>query len=191
MADGYYEQAITELQALADWNANHAGYRQDLAEAWHGRGTLYMFWKGRELSMQPFVTGRTLRQQLFLEQPKDPRVIGDLARSHGFIGDVELDLGRVADALPHYERALKLYSEVLGEKHPDTLTSLNNYAIALHALGRTAEALPHYERVLMLRIELLGIKHPDTLNSFNSKPSKSSAGSSSSVRARRRIIMPF
>jgi CHAT domain-containing protein/tetratricopeptide (TPR) repeat protein len=57
-------------------------------------------------------------------------------------------LGRTAEALPNYERALKLRTEVLGEKHPDTLNSLNNYAFALQALGRTAEALPYYERFI-------------------------------------------
>ncbi|MBF0394082.1 MAG: tetratricopeptide repeat protein, partial [Alphaproteobacteria bacterium] len=57
--------------------------------------------------------------------------------------------------------------EVLGERHPDTLISLNNYAGVLESLGRAGEAEPLYKRALALRTEVLGERHPDTLISLN------------------------
>ena len=40
------------------------------------------------------------------------------------------------------------YTAVLGEKHPDTLTSMSNYAQALGKAGKGAEALGLQQRVL-------------------------------------------
>ncbi|MFN0315708.1 MAG: CHAT domain-containing tetratricopeptide repeat protein, partial [Burkholderiales bacterium] len=65
------------------------------------------------------------------------------------------------------EKALRLRTEVLGERHPDTLISMNNYGSALSALGRTGEALPYYEKTLRLQTDVLGERHPDTLRSIN------------------------
>ena len=56
---------------------------------------------------------------------------------------------------------------VLGETHPDTLTSRNNLAGAYQAAGRLAEAIPLYERTLADRERVLGETHPDTLSSRN------------------------
>ncbi|MES9900841.1 MAG: tetratricopeptide repeat protein [Sedimenticola sp.] len=55
----------------------------------------------------------------------------------------------------------------LGDKHPDTLTSLNNLAACLDTLGRAGEALPLFQQTLEQRREGLGDKHPDTLTSLN------------------------
>jgi YD repeat-containing protein len=48
--------------------------------------------------------------------------------------------GRLAEAIPLYERTLTDREQVLGDTHPDTLTSRNNLAYAYHAAGRVAEA---------------------------------------------------
>jgi CHAT domain-containing protein/tetratricopeptide (TPR) repeat protein len=63
--------------------------------------------------------------------------------------------------------ALDRATEVLGERHPDTLTSLNNYAAVLNRLGRAVEAEPLFKRALELRTEVLGERHPDTLTSLS------------------------
>jgi tetratricopeptide (TPR) repeat protein len=75
--------------------------------------------------------------------------------------------GRLAEALPLYERTLADREQVLGETHPSTLTSRNNLAYAYRAAGRLAEALPLYERTLADREQVLGETHPDTLSSRN------------------------
>jgi tetratricopeptide (TPR) repeat protein len=57
---------------------------------------------------------------------------------------------------------------VLGETHPDTLTSRNNLAGAYRNAGRLDEAIPLLERTLADREWVLGETHPDTLASRNS-----------------------
>jgi CHAT domain-containing protein/Flp pilus assembly protein TadD len=65
-----------------------------------------------------------------------------------------------------YEKAYRLRKEVLGEKHPGTLTSLSGLAFIYQAIGRLSDALPLYEKAYRLRKEVLGEKHPNTLGSL-------------------------
>ena len=55
------------------------------------------------------------------------------------------DLGR---AIPLYEQTLAGRQRVLGEDHPDTLTSRNNLADAYQAAGDLGRAIPLYEQTL-------------------------------------------
>ena len=55
----------------------------------------------------------------------------------------------------------------LGPDHPDTLTSMNNLALAYQAAGKLDLALPLFEETLKLRKAKLGPDHPDTLRSMN------------------------
>ena len=57
--------------------------------------------------------------------------------------------------------------EILGEKHPDTLNSLNNLASSYSYLGDYNKACKLQNAVYNARKEILGEKHPDTLNSLN------------------------
>jgi hypothetical protein len=54
---------------------------------------------------------------------------------------------------------------VLGEDHPDTLTSASNLAVDLHELGETQAAQELHEDTLARRRRVLGEDHPDTLTS--------------------------
>ena len=54
---------------------------------------------------------------------------------------------------------------VLGEEHPDTLTSAANLATTYRALGKYAEAEKIELDVLATRKRVLGEEHPDTLAS--------------------------
>ena len=56
---------------------------------------------------------------------------------------------------------------LLGDEHPDTLTSMNNLAGTLWALGDHAGARALYEPTLAALRRLLGDEHPDTLTSMN------------------------
>ena len=56
-------------------------------------------------------------------------------------------LGRTAEQLALNEKVLKLRTEILGERHPNTLTSMNNLALTYRALGRlkdVADLSPRY-----------------------------------------------
>lgn len=55
----------------------------------------------------------------------------------------------------------------LGEKHPDTLTSMSNLATRYSNLGRTQEAFELSEKVLQTMRRTLGKGHPNTLMSMS------------------------
>ena len=60
-------------------------------------------------------------------------------------------------------RVMETRKRVLGEEHPDTLTSMGNQAWTLKSCGRDAEALGlimECQRLLQLK---LGDLHPNTL----------------------------
>jgi tetratricopeptide (TPR) repeat protein len=77
------------------------------------------------------------------------------------------ELGRPDLALPHAQSALELRRRELGESHPDTITSLDNYALSLNWTGRAAEAEPLFKMALEQRRKVLGDNHPDTIRSLN------------------------
>ncbi|MFE3547415.1 SAV_2336 N-terminal domain-related protein [Streptomyces kronopolitis] len=73
--------------------------------------------------------------------------------------------GHTARAVPLYEATLVQREEVLGDMHPDTLTSRDNLAHAYRSAGDLGRAVPLYEATLVQREEILGDMHPDTLTS--------------------------
>jgi Tetratricopeptide repeat len=54
---------------------------------------------------------------------------------------------------------------VLGEEHPDTLSSMNNLAFTLQGQGRNDKAVNLISECVRLRNQILGAEHPDTLDS--------------------------
>ena len=56
---------------------------------------------------------------------------------------------------------------MLGQEHPNTLSSVNNLAQCMGALGDAAGALPLYRRALEGSERVLGKEHPETLASVN------------------------
>jgi hypothetical protein len=57
-------------------------------------------------------------------------------------------------------------SRVLGEDHPDTLTSIANLASTYRKQGRWKEAEELVVQVMETRKRVLGEEHPDTLTSM-------------------------
>ncbi|RDW71025.1 hypothetical protein BP6252_07588 [Coleophoma cylindrospora] len=73
-----------------------------------------------------------------------------------------------------YKEAEELQAQIMtthkrhnGERHPDTLTSMNNLAFLLDSQGKYDEAEPIYQETLQLKKKVLGKEHPDTLTSMN------------------------
>ncbi len=65
------------------------------------------------------------------------------------------------------QQALEIRKEVLGEKHPDYATSLNNLAIYYSDLGDYSKAIELGKQALEVNREVLGEKHPDYATSLN------------------------
>ena len=65
-----------------------------------------------------------------------------------------------AQAIEYGQDLVADSERVLGETHPDTLTSRNNLAAAYRAAGRLDEAIPLYERTLADRERVLGETTP-------------------------------
>ncbi len=75
--------------------------------------------------------------------------------------------GEPAVSLPLFERALQLRRGMLGQQHPDTLTSARSLALNLRALGQYELARRLNEDTLVRSRRVLGEEHPDTLTSAN------------------------
>ncbi|MCL4838940.1 MAG: serine/threonine-protein kinase [Thermoanaerobaculia bacterium] len=75
-------------------------------------------------------------------------------------------LGLLDAALPLQESALATRRRVLGEDHPDTLTSIDSLGLLLQDRGQLAEAEPFTREALAKRRRALGEEHPDTLLSL-------------------------
>jgi serine/threonine protein kinase/Tfp pilus assembly protein PilF len=79
------------------------------------------------------------------------------------IGKTYRDLGLYPESDQQIERALDLERRALGEKHPDTLATMNGLAELYQDQGDYAHAEPLFVRALQLRRQVLGEEHPDTL----------------------------
>ena len=55
----------------------------------------------------------------------------------------------------------------MGDRHPDTLTSINNVGSLLYAQGDPKGARALYEEALEARRATLGDRHPNTVGSIN------------------------
>ena len=75
--------------------------------------------------------------------------------------------GEYNRALPLYEECLARQKRVLGDDHPDTLTSLNGLASFFNYKHEYDRALPLHEECLTKRKRILGDDHPDTLASLS------------------------
>ena len=67
-----------------------------------------------------------------------------------------------------FSQVMKIQKRVLGEEHPDTLTSMANLAFTFKAQGRNDEAISLMEKFFQLREEVLGPQHPYTTPSLAS-----------------------
>ena len=56
---------------------------------------------------------------------------------------------QLSEALPLSKKAYRLINEVLGEKHPYTVGSLNNLALIYEELGKINKAIKHFEKFVI------------------------------------------
>ena len=77
------------------------------------------------------------------------------------------EAGRWKEAEKLNVRVVETRKRVLGEEHPDTLSSIYNLAITYWNQGRWKEAEELEVRVLEVRKKVLGVDHPNTLSSMH------------------------
>ena len=77
------------------------------------------------------------------------------------------DMGLFDAAMPLQQSALTTRRRLLGDEHPDTLTSLNTLGAILADQGKLDQAEQTYRHALEIRRRVLGDDHPDTLESLN------------------------
>jgi tetratricopeptide (TPR) repeat protein len=82
------------------------------------------------------------------------------------LGGVYEKSGQLDEAEPLFKEALDTRRRVLGDTHPDTLSSINNMASLYKAKGKYDLAEPLFKDALDVRRRVLGDTHPDTLISI-------------------------
>ena len=71
--------------------------------------------------------------------------------------------GNMEGARSLYEQAYKIRQRVLGEHHPDTLTSMYNLGVCMKEQGEKEEALQLLQKAYDGRKRILGNRDPHTL----------------------------
>ncbi|WP_405971374.1 tetratricopeptide repeat protein [Streptomyces sp. NBC_00988] len=99
--------------------------------------------------------------------PPDSPASADTADTYYQAAQYLYRQGRDAHTIPLRTATLTQSEQVLGDTHPDTLTSRNNLALAYRSAGDLGRAIPLYEATLAQSEQVLGDTHPYTLTSRN------------------------
>ena len=85
----------------------------------------------------------------------------------GWVANFDYVRGDLVGARVLHEKVLEVWRGVLGDDHPETLSSMNNLALTLQAQGDLAGARALQEKVLEVQRRVLGDDRPETLASMN------------------------
>ncbi|KAG0125611.1 hypothetical protein HOY82DRAFT_571505 [Tuber indicum] len=116
------------------------------------------------------------------------------------LASILLELGYAEEAEVEYRRAVKGRAKALGTNHPDTLSSINGLAVALHFQGRYEEAEELYRSALEAREIVLKNGHRDILESvaflgevleFQEKHKEAEAMCRRALEGRKEILGPY
>ena len=88
--------------------------------------------------------------------PMNPSIMNNLAL-------VLSDKGKYEQAEEMHRQVLKLSETVLGEEHPNTITSINNLAQVLNNQGKYEQSKKLQVQVFQMSVRILGPQHPQTL----------------------------
>lgn len=89
------------------------------------------------------------------------------ARLRDTIGRSYRGLGRLDEAAAQARTSLAIRMRELGEKEPETIEALNDYATVLQSQGKFEEAEPLFRRSFALHLEVIGPDEPATFSSEN------------------------
>ena len=98
-----YEEALALWIQLAESDGDNLTIQSALADTWHEIGSFARGWDGWPDPSPPITRRREIRERLVDAEPKNRRFLSALARSHGYIGDWELENGQRHDAEMSYD----------------------------------------------------------------------------------------
>ncbi len=112
-----FRQAISELAAVVRQAPDNLDYQNQLAEAHHNLGRLLDVHKQNDAALREYTEGVQIRRAI-VARSREPRYRAALARSYGYIGDVQLELLYTKDAIQAYGEAERIRRELVNEQ-PD------------------------------------------------------------------------
>ena len=151
---------LAEVAAAAeDWKQAEAFHTQALAWSTQQRGAKH--WKS--------VDARLALERVRKWKSLTTAARADLVHAYRLNGEVLqlIGAGKFSDAVPKAEQLRDISKQVLGERHPDYATSLNNLALLYDSMGDYARAEPFYVEARAIYMEVLGDKHPLYATSLN------------------------
>jgi len=74
--------------------------------------------------------------------------------------------GNYRQAVPLYQQALAIQTQLLGAEHPDVIESMNNWATLSREQGLYEQAEKLHQRILAIREKTWGTEHPDVVESL-------------------------
>jgi serine/threonine protein kinase/Tfp pilus assembly protein PilF len=89
------------------------------------------------------------------------------ARLRTAVGEIYARIGRYEEALSLFAASLATHRRVLGDEHPDTISSISDMGNLLVAQGKLAEAEPYLREALEKQRRTLGEEHRTTLRFMN------------------------
>ena len=80
----------------------------------------------------------------------DQRMDGDMISTWGNIGTIDLQLGRIDDAIAAYEQSMLLTERTYGTSYPEYWQAASSYASVLHAFGHRDESMRRFDALRRL-----------------------------------------
>ncbi|MEM7050231.1 MAG: serine/threonine-protein kinase [Acidobacteriota bacterium] len=159
---GSTEEAEEVLrQSLEQWESLDSPPILELAQALSHLGNLY--WATNRSAEAEAAHRRAL--DLRTREPFDPSSLGE---SHNNLGVMLRTAGRWEEAREHLIEAQRIYTELHGGDHPQTIASRYNRAFVEQRLGGWSEAQQLLESSFERWKQHYGLLHPRTLSAFRS-----------------------
>jgi serine/threonine protein kinase len=156
----FYDQALALRRSLREEAPTVSGYRQELADTLHGRGSLLTALGQLDHAEKDLQEALALRTALAAESPQLPEPRWDLARSHHALGGLFRSRGQVAEAEAAFRAALTLDEGLVAERRHvpayrlELAVTRNDLGALLAAGNRIAEAEAAHREALTLRKQL-------------------------------------
>ncbi|MER5379991.1 tetratricopeptide repeat protein, partial [Streptomyces sp. NPDC002688] len=97
-------------------------------------------------------------------EPPDQTIVDAAASAADLAARFLLAKGLYGQARDEFEAILAHQPDILGDTHPETLSTLHELARVLHGLGELGQARDEFEAILAHQRDTLGDTHPDTLS---------------------------